>query len=68
MARPPCPVCKNNDHVEPNGLDGYVCCKCKGLFDNEPDEGGDYFTDPAKRLERSENRKPPRRQRRSFHR
>lgn len=36
----------------------FVCTHCRGLFDAEPDEGGDFSTfNPAARLIREENRK-----------
>lgn len=35
----------------------YRCPNCGGQFDDDPDEGGDYFDDPAKRLEREEARR-----------
>lgn len=54
---PPCPVCRTARHVVSHDGDGFFCGKCRGMFDADPDEGGDYFSDPSKRLERSEERK-----------
>lgn len=31
------------------------------MFDDEAEEGGDYFTDPTKRIEREESRSQPNR-------
>lgn len=62
---PPCPKCDTAKHVIAIGLTGetFHCDRCAGLFDRQPDEGGDYSDrNPAARLERQE-RKP---QRRSF--
>ena len=56
-ANPPCPVCNTAKHVVPHDGDAFYCGKCHGCFDAEPDEGGDYFSDPSKRLERVEERK-----------
>lgn len=67
IENPPCPCCKTNKHVELNGRDAYFCGKCSSLFDFEPNEGGDYFSDPSKRMERAEER-AQRRPRRTFHR
>lgn len=39
----------------------YRCGKCGGTFDDAPDEGGSYFTDPSKRLEVQESRQAARR-------
>jgi tRNA(Ile2) C34 agmatinyltransferase TiaS len=53
---PPCPVCKTNKRVEANGRNEYVCLKCGGHFDNDPDEGGTHYSDPSKRMEKQEQR------------
>ena len=52
-----CPACKSRD-VE-RGVDMHRCRRCGGLFDNTPDEGGDYGNRPDERLIRQE-RKPRR--------
>lgn len=52
MPDPRCPRC----HVKgvPHGDREYLCPNCKGLFDDSPDEGGDYSHNPAVRIERQE--------------
>lgn len=54
--RCPKPGCKG--HGIPQGTSGfYGCSKCGGLFDDEPNEGGDYSDrDPSARLQRQERR------------
>jgi hypothetical protein len=52
---PDCPRCKTNRHAVPNGDRQWFCHGCKGLFDDEPDEGGTYYSDPSKRLEKQED-------------
>lgn len=32
----------------------YRCQKCGGMFDDDPNEGGDYHDDPSRRVEREE--------------
>lgn len=32
----------------------YLCPKCRGMFDDDPNEGGDFSDDPSKRLEQQE--------------
>lgn len=53
---PPCPVCRTPKNVQALAGGEFVCKQCRGLFDDRPNEGGDYFENPAKRLERSETR------------
>lgn len=56
-----CPFCGRWKSVRPQA-DTFFCTRCFKHFDNDPDEGGDYATDPTKRIERTENRHPkPRR-------
>ena len=44
----------------------YWCEKCRGMFDDSPDEGGDYSDrDPSARLERQERMQQQRRGRRA---
>ena len=43
---------------------GWYCHACKMYFDGDPDEGGDYFTDPSRRLEKQEEWKARQRKRR----
>jgi hypothetical protein len=59
---PPCPVCKTSLHVNKIGLTGetFHCGRCGGLFDPSPDEGGDFFSDPSKRLELQDEREQAR--------
>lgn len=48
-----CPRCGRT--CVPQG--GYLwCTHCKALFDEDENEGGDYFTDPTRRLELAEER------------
>jgi hypothetical protein len=35
----------------------YWCGKCKGYFDDDPNEGGDYANNPTKRAEWDERKK-----------
>ena len=51
---PPCPLCRTAVDVVTIGTLEFRCNRCRGLFDNQPNEGGDYFADPSKRLERQE--------------
>jgi len=55
---PPCPRCRSVADVVAQGASGYFACRrCGGLFDDDPDEGGDYCDrDPAARLIREERR------------
>lgn len=48
---------------QPAGPDLYKCLRCGGLFDNEPDEGGDYGHRPEARLMREEAARERRRDR-----
>ena len=63
MAKPPCPVWGTNKQVNSHGRDEFFCGKCGGLFDSNPDEGGSYYSDPSKRLEKQEERLQIQRQR-----
>lgn len=70
---PPCPRCGTAKHVTTNGHgDGllFVCNQCRGLFDQDPDEGGSHYSDPSKRMEREEEFRARQRERnrRRFHR
>lgn len=57
---PKCPRCRTNSSTVPLG-EIYACRKCGGLFDDDPDEGGDFSDrDPSARLNFNEqNRKRP---------
>ncbi len=62
---PKCPRCKSTASVVESGDRNYWCNDCKCLFDDDPNEGGDYSDiNPAVRLERQERNKPPQRRRR----
>lgn len=50
-----CPRCKRPQRLRtPDAL--YKCDGCGGLFDGEASEGGDYYSDPSRRLEKQEQR------------
>ena len=54
-SHPPCPLCRTNAKVKRMGPKEYICKRCKGLFDSDPNEGGDYSSyDPSARIERQE--------------
>jgi ribosomal protein L37AE/L43A len=56
---PTCPRCaprKTNIYRKSDGL--YVCLECKGMFDDDPEEGGTYSDrNPAARLMGEERRR-----------
>jgi hypothetical protein len=57
MDRPPCIRCGSRKDVGEAGERRWFCHGCKVLFDEDPDEGGDYSTgDPSRRMEREERR------------
>lgn len=60
-----CPQCGNRS---PKSIfqiaDTFKCGRCGGMFDNDPDEGGTHYSDPSKRLERAEDERARRQQRR----
>ena len=64
---PPCPRCGTNREVKAYREQRlFFCAKCKGQFDDDPDEGGTYRTDPTRRIESEEefrNRNKERRER-----
>lgn len=67
MNLPPCPMCGHARNSIPQGEPGLFICKRHGLYDNRPDEGGDFHTDPEKNAERKEefrNRQQARQNRR----
>jgi len=50
-----CPWCKTAKFVYEHGQREYWCSRCRRLFDDDPDEGGDYATgDPSRRIVRQE--------------
>lgn len=52
-----CIKCGRRKSVQEIGHRTYRCGFCGTLFDDEPDEGGDYATDPARRMIREEERR-----------
>lgn len=55
--QPKCPHCGTAKQVSACG-ELYHCKRCGGLFDDDPEEGGDYDDrDPSKRLLRREGKK-----------
>ena len=51
-------MCGTNRHAVAHGREQFFCNKCKGLYDGEPAEGGDYSDrNPALRMEREERRR-----------
>lgn len=52
---PPCPVCRTGAQVSRSGLN-FVCRRCHGMFDNDPNEGGTHSDDPTRRIECEEAR------------
>lgn len=53
---PPCPRCNRRQSVVAQG-ELFWCTNCRGLFDDQPDEGGSHYDDPSKRLEKQEARR-----------
>jgi ribosomal protein L37AE/L43A len=51
-----CPKCKRTQPQRQKDSI-YWCGNCRAQFDGDPDEGGDYFSDPTKRMEVRERRK-----------
>lgn len=57
---PRCPRCDGKGEAVPGGL--YRCSRCKGCYDDDPEEGGDYSDRNAGvRIEREERRQERRR-------
>jgi tRNA(Ile2) C34 agmatinyltransferase TiaS len=46
---PKCPACGRKTTPQPDGL--FACPGCLYITD-DPDEGGDYYNDPTKRIEK----------------
>lgn len=59
-----CPACGTKQPMRLPGESIYRCPRCGGMFDDAPDEGGDYCTDPTRRLERREEERARRKQKR----
>jgi DNA-directed RNA polymerase subunit RPC12/RpoP len=53
---PRCPFC-GSKKTYAEGHRNYFCMSCKRGFDDDPDEGGDYSTDPTRRMEQLERRR-----------
>lgn len=57
---PRCPRCDGKGEAVPGGL--YQCTRCKGHYDDDPDEGGTHSDRNAGvRIEREERRQERRR-------
>lgn len=57
-----CPRCgRKQPRLGPDAL--YHCPAGCGTFDDDPDEGGSYYNDPSKRLEKQEQFKARRKRR-----
>lgn len=51
-----CPGCRRQQaKLGPDA--NYWCPSCQAMFDDDPDEGGDFFSDPSLRMERQETRR-----------
>ena len=53
---PRCPQCGRVRAVK-EFFDMFRCSSCGAEFDDDPDEGGDYLSDPTKRIERKRRRR-----------
>lgn len=55
--KPTCPQCGHRHRNEVSQPEErlWYCHRCRMMFDDTPDEGGDFFTDPTKRIERIES-------------
>ena len=51
---PKCPRCNSSRRVYADFERDFWCTSCHMGFDDNPDEGGDYSTDPTRRIEREE--------------
>jgi len=56
-----CPFCGDRRIITYAGSI-YRCAKCDRLFDDDPDEGGDFGNRPSARMERQERRGKVKRQ------
>ena len=61
---PDCPLCGDHRSVHKEGDRAYFCTFCKAAFDDHPEEGGDYSTDPTRRLQYQEAREERRKAKR----
>ncbi|WP_425618083.1 hypothetical protein NA78x_001776 [Anatilimnocola sp. NA78] len=60
MSVPPCPMCghSRNATAQRGDRSSYFFCSVHGLYDDKPDEGGDYADHrPDIRIEREERRR-----------
>ena len=54
--------CCNSPGIAQGTSGFYACKRCGGLFDDDPEEGGDYHSrDVSRRIERNERKKTRRR-------
>lgn len=51
-----CPKCGRRQPPVGTPDAWYWCRWCRGYFDNDPDEGGDFANDPTRRAEQQERR------------
>ena len=59
--KPPCPRCGNSSQKSLSQIaDTFKCDKCGAMYDDDPEEGGDYFADPSRRMELGESRRQTR--------
>ena len=64
-AKPPCPQCGNKSQRSLLQIaDTLKCGRCGAMYDSTPEEGGDYYTDPSLRMQRTEEAEQRKRQRR----
>lgn len=55
-----CPRCGRKQPMQgPDTI--YSCAGCRATFDGDPGEGGDWWSDPTKRLEHAERMQKGRR-------
>ena len=64
---PKCPKCGTNRQTYPDGDNNWWCADCGICFDTNPDEGGDYSTDPTRTLRNHKRRDRQPRSHRSRH-
>lgn len=50
-----CPKCRKRQTTDYRD-GGYYCHNCRMEFDDDSDEGGTYYNDPTRRIEREEER------------
>ncbi len=57
-----CPKC-NRKQPYRSADSIYFCDECRMQFDDSPDEGGTYFSDPSRRMELEDERRAQKQQR-----